>query len=100
MAVGDIVARIFMGTSGLLENNAPGWSEVGAEQVRRPGEEMRNVIAIILNVFLSVGGFLVGTSLWRINFVLMFAVFIFILIPAANFVVSRIVHVNVLEKGF
>ena len=60
---------------------------------------MRNVIAIILNVFLSVGGFLVGTSLWHGNLVLMFAVFIFVLIPAANFAVSRIVHVNVLGEG-
>jgi hypothetical protein len=58
---------------------------------------MRNTIAIILNVLLSVGGFLVGTLLWHVNFVLMFLVFLFVLIPTANFVVSRIARVNVLS---
>jgi hypothetical protein len=60
---------------------------------------MKLAIAVLVNVILSVGAmcvlFIAGVNFW-----IAFALFLSAFIPAANFIVSRVMGVDVKERIF
>jgi len=55
---------------------------------------MKMFVAIILNVLLSVGGF-IALITWDVNGFIAFLIFLLALLPTANYLVSKVVGVDV-----
>lgn len=67
--------------------------------VRIGTDKMKLTIAVLLNVVLSVGAmcllFVMGVNFW-----ISFLLFLAVLIPAANYVISKLIGVNVQKRIF
>lgn len=61
---------------------------------------MKLFAAIALNVLFSVGGFLALQMLGGVSYFVSFLIFLLVLIPLANFIVSIALKVNVLTRFF